>query len=53
MLLKGILGHEDLPTTQIYSHLQKENLIKVVKTLDNQKFTYKTNTVKVLDQFVM
>jgi site-specific recombinase XerD len=34
-VVKEILGHEDLSTTQIYSHLQKENLISAVKTLDN------------------
>jgi site-specific recombinase XerD len=33
-VVKEILGHEDLSTTQIYSHLQKENLINAVKTLD-------------------
>jgi len=35
-VVKEILGHEDLSTTQIYSHLQKENLISAVKTLDTQ-----------------
>ena len=35
-VVKEILGHEDLSTTQIYSHLQKENLISAVKTLDKQ-----------------
>ncbi len=33
-VVKEILGHEDLSTTQIYSHLQKENLISAVKVLD-------------------
>ena len=33
-IVKEILGHEDLSTTQIYSHLQKENLISAVKVLD-------------------
>jgi len=36
-VVKEILGHEDLSTTQIYSHLQNENLISAVKTLDNQQ----------------
>jgi site-specific recombinase XerD len=36
-VVKEILGHEDLSTTQIYSHLQKENLISAVKTLDKQQ----------------
>jgi len=39
-VVKEILGHEDLSTTQIYSHLQKENLISAVKTLDNQQVAY-------------
>ena len=39
-VVKEILGHEDLSTTQIYSHLQKENLISAVKTLDNQSIAY-------------
>lgn len=39
-VVKEILGHEDLSTTQIYSHLQKENLTSAVKTLDKQKVTY-------------
>jgi site-specific recombinase XerD len=38
-VVKEILGHEDLSTTQIYSHLQKENLISAVKTLDSQAIT--------------
>jgi site-specific recombinase XerD len=29
-VVKELLGHEDLATTQIYSHLQKENLIEAV-----------------------
>ena len=36
-VVKEILGHEDLSTTQIYSHLQKENLVSAVKTLDKQQ----------------
>ncbi len=34
LVVKKILGHEDLSTTQIYSHLQKENLANAVKVLD-------------------
>ncbi len=34
-VVKELLGHEDLATTQIYSHLQKENLTNAVKVLDN------------------
>jgi site-specific recombinase XerD len=33
-VVKEILGHEDLSTTQIYSHLQKDNLANAVKVLD-------------------
>jgi site-specific recombinase XerD len=33
-VVKELLGHEDLSTTQIYSHLQKENLTNAVKVLD-------------------
>jgi len=36
-VVKEILGNEDLATTQIYSHLQKENLISAVKTLDKHQ----------------
>lgn len=32
-IIKELLGHEDLATTQIYSHLQKENLIDAIKLL--------------------
>jgi site-specific recombinase XerD len=33
-VVKEILGHEDLVTTQIYSHLKEENLLNGVKVLD-------------------
>jgi len=33
-VVKELLGHKDLSITQIYSHLQKENLISAVKVLD-------------------
>lgn len=32
-VVKELLGHEDLATTQIYSHLQKENLMEAVNLL--------------------
>lgn len=32
-VVKELLGHEDLATTQIYSHLQQENLINAVNLL--------------------
>jgi len=31
--IKELLGHEDIKTTQIYSHLQKENLFQAVNLL--------------------
>lgn len=31
--VKELLGHEDLVTTQIYSHLQKQNLMEAVNLL--------------------
>lgn len=33
LIIKELLGHEDLATTQIYSHLQKENLFEAVNLL--------------------
>ena len=32
-IIKELLGHEDLATTQIYSHLQKENLLNAINLL--------------------
>ena len=32
-VVKELLGHEDIKTTQIYSHLQKENLMDAVNLL--------------------
>ena len=32
-IIKELLGHEDLSTTQIYSHLQKQNLMDAVNLL--------------------
>ena len=32
-IIKELLGHEDLATTQIYSHLQKQNLCDAVNLL--------------------
>ncbi|MBI1938969.1 MAG: tyrosine-type recombinase/integrase [Ignavibacteriales bacterium] len=32
-IIKELLGHEDLATTQIYSHLQQQSLIEAVKLL--------------------
>jgi len=32
-IVKELLGHEDLATTQIYSHLQKQNLMDAVNLL--------------------
>jgi site-specific recombinase XerD len=33
-VVKELLGHEDVRTTQIYSHLQSENLFNAIKLLD-------------------
>jgi len=33
-VIKELLGHSDISTTQIYSHLQHENLIEAIKRLD-------------------
>ncbi len=32
-IIKELLGHEDLATTQIYSHLQKQNLVEAINYL--------------------
>ena len=32
-VVKELLGHEDMKTTQIFSHLQQENLIQAVNLL--------------------
>jgi site-specific recombinase XerD len=34
-VIKALLGHEDLSTTQIYSHLQRENLFDAVRLLNS------------------
>ena len=33
-VVKELLGHEDVRTTQIYSHLQSDNLFKAIQLLD-------------------
>ena len=33
-VVKELLGHEDVRTTQIYSHLQSDNLFKAIKLLN-------------------
>jgi integrase/recombinase XerD len=33
-VVKELLGHEDVRTTQIYSHLQSDNLIKAIRLLN-------------------
>jgi site-specific recombinase XerD len=32
-VMREIMGHEDIKTTQIYSHLQSQNLIEVITKL--------------------
>ena len=32
-VVKELLGHEDIKTTQIYSHLQTQNLVEAIKLL--------------------
>jgi len=31
--VKELLGHENIKTTQIYSHLQRENIIQAIEML--------------------
>jgi len=33
-IVKELLGHSELSTTQIYAHLQKESLVEAIKVLD-------------------
>ena len=33
-VVKELMGHSDISTTQIYSHLRKENLIDAIRLLD-------------------
>jgi len=33
-IIQKLLGHSNITTTQIYSHLQNENLVKAIKVLD-------------------
>jgi site-specific recombinase XerD len=36
-VVKELLGHEDLTTTQIYSHLKKENLFEAISVLSSNE----------------
>lgn len=33
-VIKELLGHQDIATTQIYAHIKNENLIEAIKSLD-------------------
>jgi len=36
-VLKELLGHSDISTTQIYAHLQNHNLMEAIKVFDNEQ----------------
>lgn len=46
-VVKELLGHQDIKTTLIYSHLSKENLVNAVELIGSNKTTTKENFISL------